>query len=736
MKRSIFLLLMVLAVDDASCRVPENLLGTDIFPDEMSVVISQKTGKDTSRDVAVTLPTKALNLSYGAECFTVCCQPLYQFGDLVRLDEQLPAGGAGDVVVPEVADGAIRRPVVRINNFYKEIVQKGPLTYAECNPLAILVRALFWQNPGTSGLADLRVAKSCTVSDATGQDDLMATMDCWADVVAVAMNLYQIRKAYAGAKAIDRVNVLYKAFSKQLPPHPIMITALQRFEANVKKPNMVQLLYDCITWSEANALGKDFPLRVLMGAVYALAGHDKGLIAAFYKALQQKMAVMMPVLTADAVWPVVTERIERFAMGTIDPAIDSPASRACALLKKEAGSFAPVAYARASIDGKTFADCFETMMRNIVLALLINHDESFRLGIASTKVDEFLTAYGNMAAQATAGAHDAWAQLVNKIPGAVYVREGGYELQATLVNMFFMLNYLFDLGIVDFGTGFIGRIIPAAGDNALICALLPKLNEALAAKFGLEKTAKPVIQVMDIDTASDLRETDITCVIHARSIKLLAEISCYGHGEIITEGEQAQHIETGEFAFLERSIAQLVNDVNIGSNLVLLTARLSRATVNPFIVACKGQSGLLRMLYAVATRRYENDLPEYYQWLANGVREDVWINEAIEVVQAAVRGNDVAVYGDDNLNIAMLSLCNLLVLAGHYIPEITVIAENSSKNTNATIVEKTFELFEGLDRIEKCTKSALDAAKQASDKVIFEHLKNFAESVDGALVAW
>ena len=762
MKRSVIVLIMALVVSDGLCRVPENLLGTDIFPDKITFSVTRKQNVkgatkgsyvQTSTDVEVSLPTKALNLAYGAECFTACCQPLYQFGELVRIEEiecRVPAAAAGGAG----AAGAERPPVEnqrtvrRINHFYKEIVKKEPLTYAECNPLAILVRALFWQNPGTSGLADFRVAQSCIVKNSEGKEDLALTMDCWADAVAIAMRLDQIDLS----KQALEIKSIHTAFTKAESNHPMMINALRLFEMNItQKPNMTQLLFDCITWSEKNALEKDFTVRVLMGAVYALAGHDKRLIAHFYQSLQSKMAKLIEPVTRSSEWPAVTAKIDRFGASAETAttevaapgggeAVDTPAARACALLQKCAGGFDPVAYGNANFLSNNFPDCFETMMRNIVLALLLQTDGTFKSGAARAEVDTFLTAYPSMVSQSTAVARNAWALLVSNIPGALYVRPGQYELNATCVNMLFMLNYLFNLEIPEFTGSFLTRTIAAGGDNVFIQAVLPKVNTELAAKPGLGDAAKPIITVDNIESVTDTDKSSIKCVVKAQHFlpPLIVSIYCYGHGEVNLDSARVELAETGEFTFLERKIAGTPSADNIASNLALMIPSLTYYEADELLyrkLVIK-HPFLLRMLYAVAASRYENDVPEYCRWLGSMVSHGFFDEKAVAAGVSGMQSEDRTV------NRNALELFQTLVRRDQGFDEAVAAGVGGMQSEDRDVSYLALELLKELFKRGKGFKEAVQLAvggmqsenhskmypALALFKALFAHGQGFAQA--------
>lgn len=691
-KYRLLLAIFVFLFSAVVCRVPENLMGTDIFPEAITITTEVKTGFDASAKKPITeerqviLPTKALNLAYGAECFTVCLQPLYQFGDLIRLEEKvlasagigaLSAAGAGNL--PAV--GGISK--TKKTNFYQEIVKKEPLTYEQCNPLALLVRALFWQNPGTSGLGDFRVSQRCIVTDGDKRQDMRQTMQYWADAVALTVALYKLRMAYPDDQ--QKINSLNRAALAKHSAHPIMQRAFAGFETNMKSPYMLKLLCDGIGWAERFGFGKDFPLRVLMGGVYALAGESRDLVQEFYRSLQEKLVRWIPELATSSELERIERRIALLTEVPVSAASDeSEAAQASKVLNNYFGPFMPIRYRDQVLFGvDAFPDCVETMIRNIVCALLVQKDGSYAKGLAIAAVDDFLEKYSTIALQLTPGAYNAWAAMLSQLPGVLYRRDGRYEVDATFVNVLFMLDYLFDLQIEDFNELFLRRIIPVEGDGAFIRRVLPKVNAALALKISVSDAAAPIVVVDALDAVTDTKETTVSCRMHAPLVTLLATVQCHKHGEVDVMRSNIEVPKTGTFKFLHRALVGGAVGDDMEANLVFLQSTLTRDQIKHGIEIMKDKPTMLRMLYAVVAGKYESNDVEYVKCLMDGVAAGVWHAEALILI------TEKLATARPLLKVELLNLFEKLLAVGEGIIEArTMIADESLNKTIKPVLRR------------------------------------------------
>jgi|GEM_PF-7123977 len=605
MKNSILAGLIVLLFNTVSGREPQNLIGTDFFPDVVAFI--------NPHGDLIELPTRALNLAYGAECFTVCCQPLYEFGELV---------------VYGTADSDIAGRGRQINKFYKEIIEKKPLTYERCNPLALLVRTLFCQNPGTNALSEFHITKPLQKK----------SMEWWADFVIRALCLYlptAIKLEDDRASTADS----FKKFDKE-QSDPLSACKTNLY---TKAPAMSDLLRRSIAWARENDLGEDFPLRVVMAGVYELSGGEPNYIKLFYQGLYRKIkelggiAKWVPVDVEK--FHAIGERIESFAPDLAGMETTSPSTRACVLLKQYNGPFSPLASIPVTYKGQVFTDCFETMLRCSMLILLLTPDGGFREGVVRPEIDTFLKTYPDMPSQALEAARNDWLVLMSNIPKALYCSEKGCELEVTFVNFLFMLNYTFDLRIADFGESFVPQSDREFNNCAFIEMVLSKVNMALAVKLGLLADTQ-ILQVQKEegdDEISDREGTDVNCDIETPYGTLEVLIQCYLHGEVNIEYDGVIEIdERGEFPFLERAILGTISHIYIGSNLALCRQGLTLDELEPMLTICSEHRGLIRMLYAVGANEYVTSAAEYFEWLQKAVMRGFWYEEALSAVQVGL----------------------------------------------------------------------------------------------------
>ncbi len=465
--------LLVAFIGSTFARVPAHLAGTDIFPYEGTTInVSRgkfdaegkailEGGRQVREAVSVELPLGALNLASGAEFFTVMAQQLYKYADLIEVvtaDVDFPtAAGAAAPAAPVAPVRGGRR----VHRYIVDPWTKSLKKKEDVNPIAVLLRVLFKQVDGTTGLADFRVSTL-----ATSKDGFNATLADWADIIVATLAIYKVRVECV------KQQELVGALRKILPSKNSLINAYNAFEMQPEKPSFGLALAVSITWGDAAGVGSDLVLRMLMGGVYALCGHDQKAIKFFYAELLKKLEkqkIILADVLAEArarftdVWgerPVQDSATRAGVAETKDPepadgtgvpeaytagaAVDSPSYTAYQMLKNISGAFSVLAYDVARVGSATYPDCFETTMRNIVRGLVAGVSD---LGV---KMHEdyaaYFTAYSTEALQATQKARDAWASLVSAIPGILYTANKP-ELNVSLMNLLVGLNYIFHLKV-------------------------------------------------------------------------------------------------------------------------------------------------------------------------------------------------------------------------------------------------------------------------------------------------
>ena len=272
-------------------RTPENLAGTDIFTDiDLSQIMpimeqdadalessttdpakqsptndsSQTTASESDQSQRSTPTPKAqftqesakalpmpqvlalsnLNLCFGAELFvTGVAQALYLNGDIIRQVKEEDENGK----------------TITTTCFYKDIINKKPLTYEKINPLALLMRIFFYQTPGTSSLANFKVSEGFRFKDE------QKTLSQWASFVAIA-----VQKTYEFEQGLKVKNTVedVKSFID-------VKNALHCKVETIANISLTTLINDCIKYAQKNNLGTWFVVRLLMAGTYELFGMIK-----------------------------------------------------------------------------------------------------------------------------------------------------------------------------------------------------------------------------------------------------------------------------------------------------------------------------------------------------------------------------------------------------------------------------------------------------------------------------
>ncbi len=195
-------------------RVPENLAFAPLLGD---VTVALKRDREGKAKKEITLPLKSLNMCYGAEFFHALGQPFYRHGNLVMLEDTAAVPGPEAAGAAQGEEGAEVEPgdgqvVVAVaaataptvvhkaqwrHNFYKNMENKEPLPYEECNPLGVLVRVVFWQDPGTSSLTNFHVSNLCKVMIKESVD-WHETLNDWAALLAAACASSELNASFKG----------------------------------------------------------------------------------------------------------------------------------------------------------------------------------------------------------------------------------------------------------------------------------------------------------------------------------------------------------------------------------------------------------------------------------------------------------------------------------------------------------------------------------------------------------
>jgi hypothetical protein len=664
-------------------RVPENLVGTTIFPEFVRIALPIKKAsgsraggaaevKPVQEDKFYDLPLGALNLVSGAEFFTCVLQPLYQHGEYVELvevvDDKKPlaradvesdfaggsaGGGAEEEKHPVEAEAGVAAvtagPKFK-HCFYKNGFTKEQLEYEDCNPLVVLVRSLFWQLPGTEGLSDFRVTTLALVKDKkTKNIDLKATIEQWADVIAAVLATYplhvQAEQADAASAAqrvaFTGINLINTVTHK----NPSMKTAIEAFNSNLNRKNLGELIWDCIEYSKKNDLGEDFPLRILMGALYSLVGDDTTLISHFYKTLLNILD--NPGKAFAPLAPLKDKRAEFGLSDDSEVQVTSNEHSAIAMINSLIGVFTPVSYGLAKVFGQQFPDCLETTIRNIVCALLAQDDGSFRAGLVRDDVQKFLNKFPTKKEQFLPQSHDDWAAIMSNVrkadgtPRFLYglVTSGGeeYNLRGCCINMLTALNYIFELGIPDFDSHVISIDVEAgAANKAFIQRVIPLINEKLKEKLGDE--TKEVITLEDIQsqTADTTNKERIICRIEAALYAFRVQTTTT-HGEVFVDSQEnlawVKGVSCCEYlkaALLKKPAYK--KDVRF--NIALMTASLFVGDLHGVLFAIKDNSALKKMLLAKISQVYAIEAVQGLAMLERCVSYGVFIDIALEAAKA------------------------------------------------------------------------------------------------------
>jgi tetratricopeptide (TPR) repeat protein len=758
---------------DGYGRIPANLAGTDIFPETITYRMPKlkqsskaSRGKNSLRvgaapglkgqeataeneEVEVVLPTKVLNLSYGAEFFTVVAQPLWNFGELVRMaekpavapqaaEEGVAAGGVAETLAIGQQPVAVEK-IKELHNFYKDIVTKEPLPLTECNPLAILMRALFTQIPGTSSLEDFRVSVLCCVNDkdATPQENSQQTLTQWANVVAATLSIYEsMAQEKDLQKLIDLINATFKKI--HLTKDNQLVDRLTRnifnFVDNEKQPKLSLLLLRCITWSETNGFGRDFPLRILIGGVYALAGDNQENIFHFYRALKVALEKAMPAITTQIARlsiptagediPAPFTKIDCLPGAAITPQTPIP-QHAFSLLLLQLGSFQPLAYTNTKPrpEIKSFPDCFETTLRNIVLFLLINDNGGFKADLVAEDYKAFFRQHGSMQAQTSQTARDQWAALVSNIPGALYARnqtlngaelgalEYKHELEPSLIQLLFFLNKIFELEVDFEGHALSIQAAQADINKAFIATNLSRVVAALKTKLVMAED--PLTEVVQSKTSgsdiTDVQGNYITLKILNGVGTMTVSIDVCGHAQIIPDKKSADleltPLSLALFFYLSTALKNYAfnpAEMNPVYALPLLNKPLSITQLAPILTSSQA---MLRILYAAITRDYEIDKRVWLSNLALLVSIGQGFEQAIAAATEGIKSSDYNVAFD-----GALVLFEALFEQNQGFEQAIVAAVEGIKSNDFIVKVAALDLFTALFKKDQGFEQAIVAA--------------------------
>lgn len=469
-KHIVIFVSILLAENILVARIPENLTGTDRFP------YTEVAG----------IPLGALNLSVGAEFFTVVAQRLYNVAHLCirQKDEELPIINLGDGGIetkpakePKGGKGSKVSYVFVDENLANTVS-------TNINPVAILMHALFHQQEQTTEMSDFKVSRLAQVVRGEKGVSLEKTLEGWAEF-------------------IEFVCTTYTSKEKRLVPltnKNCVVNAYTRAPIFQSKPDIKALIIKISAWAESVGLNKDLPLRILMAGVYDLCGHDKLLINSFYGQLTPKIQRLLESQdtykkTAD---PQSANLGAASGAGEEDPKF---ADTICKLLNTYLGSFVPLHYKAVRLNSKEYADCFETTVRNVILSLILQRDGTFKSDVLRPEYKAFVNKYPTMIAQATLEAHNEWVALVATVPGVLYVIDpsGGKltELKSSFKSLILALNYIFDLKIEAFNS--FTKDSPIA---------IESLEEQSVDKEFIEKNLSEVIRLINLNEGFSV---DIRC---------------------------------------------------------------------------------------------------------------------------------------------------------------------------------------------------------------------------------
>jgi hypothetical protein len=717
--KTFFVLLGIAGV--AYGRVPANLAGTDIFPAEMkfdvqvkvaqaaeaataaaggsleeasvggSIRRKQQTLQDITYEAA--LPTGALNLAAGADFFTMQAQPLWNFGDLVVLQEILNSEGKK----------------CYSSRFLKRWGSDERLEVDAINPLAFLIRSLFWQLPGTQGLADFRVSRGyCVFEEGSVAVDIAKTLDGWAEVIVATMALYDyIGECLAKNKELKEADIR-GIFNVTLSLNNVVQIGwnatkdLGLFDLNEDSrfPTLAETMFRCVTWSQENNLGQDYPLRILMGGVYALAGHNQEAIFDFYRKLIEKFCgakyfKKREKFRADLKLLVLPEHDGLpMPFGSASEASIAAAGQDFQTYRKLINvlAFSPVAYRTAAFRDNHFADCFETTLRNIVLALLQGEDGGLRTGLVIEAVQKFFETFDH-SKQSLQEAHNAWAALVSGVEGCLYVRNGTlsfnerYELEPSLIQLMFFLNYIFGLDIKDFDEHVISVDSASWQSNvSFIETVLPQINQGLREKFGVDWD---VVAVDNVKLWTDTKSFVGYIKITPQQVQPFSVgIAVKQHAEVIETKREYDNSST-------RS-ADVVEALVVGLSLDTIKSLLDTVLVH-------NTRGLQRMVYAAASEYAKRDYA-VIGLLNIFVERGACYAEASSVASALVGNADI------RLRLDVFGLFEELVMREHGYAEAITAASVGVRDTYSSVRLKALHVFKELVIREQAYAEAITAA--------------------------
>jgi hypothetical protein len=550
---------------------------------------SEKSAQEEPAVSRVELPTGALNMDCGAEFFVCVLQKLYAYANGIIMEEIIPASG-----------GTIGTHKQYKTMFYSNIITKeGPGNY---NPLGLLVRGLFIQLDGTTGIADFRVTN---IAKKKNENE---TIEDWAKTIAGVVKSYKFHAKVNTSMTYNQSSRIKGETSALYPSMSLFSSALGQFAKNTNispAPKFAALIWDCIQYSKNNGLGEDFPLRILMGAVYEFAGKNKELISRFYTSLLTELAAAFTEFNGIEVPSADADE---------DEDEDFIATR---LIKTFNGQFSPIAYEKnVPIYGITFADCLETTVRNILLALLMNEDGSFKRSLVRSDVQEFLDTYPSMDEQNTLEAHSAWALVVSNLGGMLYkenaLGQGRYNLRGTCINFLAMLNHIFDLNIENFRAHVMSVDHASGGANKRFIELVvPEINEALQAKLNTDKDiivlSQPVPE--NADVAADT--SPIVCYVTVDKINLKV-ITIATHAEVlINKNYDDSDIEwvreAAAYKYLKTAILNEVAQEDSKCNLVHIHSTISDETLVALLPLIAGNDLIKKMVQVFLLEKFFRD---------------------------------------------------------------------------------------------------------------------------------
>ncbi len=486
--------------------------------------------------------------------------------------------------------------------------------------------------------------------------------------------------------------------------------ACKDFTSNFDRKFELRTLFDdAVRWCKKEGFEEDLPVRMLMAGVYEMIGHDQRLIGQFYAALCEALKKKFPgngpmfIAEFERTRVVVQQRRGCYTFKEFERVEDLDAnSVAFLMIKQLQDGFAPVAYKTASIASPNvnFPDCFETMTRNIVYAMLMREDGTLNSDVVIPELRLFFKKYPTMADQSLQEAHNDWAQWTVSKLFFEYARRRDHELkpthelEPTFINVLAMLNHAFDLKVPELAVEFSRN--DAEENQRWIASALPIVNARLQEKLGLPPEA--VVISLNNPHSDDCRGGLSNCTIDLPMFSLQCMIAVRQHGEIqsVAPKKDKKFSEVTEklqeqFPYLRTLLAKKPSrDMEPHQSVVFL----SNSPTGMIYEMCsllnkKGQASqaLQNMLYAAIADNYD-DRCVYLRHLGVCINSTILDNAFFVAVQACVRDQKDAVCLH-----AFDLLFTLLAKVRTYDAEVCAAAHAAIRDGNSVVRKQALEVL-------------------------------------------